>query len=85
MLTVSIQGEGNVKMIFKVGDRVRVVDEGKVRSDIYLEETALDIIKKSRYKGEVTKIVDDVYFVGFKNDLGWVTQGYKANELKGDE
>ena len=71
--------------VFKVGDQVKVVDEGKVRSDIYLEDTALNIIKKSRYKGEVTKIIDDVYFVGFKNDLGWVTQGYTADELKGDE
>ena len=85
MLLVNISGEGNNKMAYSVGDRVSIIDEGKVRSDVYLEESALDIIKKNRYKGEVTKIVDDVYFVGFKNDLGWVTQGYKANELKGGE
>lgn len=70
-------------MSFNLKDKVTVVDTKKIKNDIHLEEDAFRIIEKSNYTGEVTKIENGINFVGFKNDLGWVTQGFKDNEIKG--
>ena len=77
-------------MSYKVGDEVEVVDIDAVVGDKYLEKDALGIISSSNFRGEVTKIFEEpdgdiIFSVGFKNDLGWVTQGFKENELKGVE
>lgn len=66
----------------KINDKVQVVDKKKVDNDGHLEGNALNIIKESDYKGVVTKIEDGIHFVGFKNKLGWVTQGFKINEIE---
>lgn len=68
--------------MFNEGDIVKIVDTNKLESDELLEKEALQIIKTSNYTGEVTKIEDGIYFVGFMNDLGWVTQGFKADEIQ---
>lgn len=68
--------------MFKVGDKVKVVDVEKVKNDDLLEDHALKIIQKNDFMGEVTEIMDDIYLVGFKNELGWVTQGFKADEIQ---
>lgn len=68
--------------MFNEGDIVKIVDTNKLESDEMLEKEALQIIKESNYTGEVTKIEDGIYFVGFMNDLGWVTQGFKADEIQ---
>lgn len=68
--------------MFNEGDIVKIVDTNKLESDELLEKEALQIIKESNYTGEVTKIEDGIYFVGFMNDLGWVTQGFKADEIQ---
>lgn len=70
---------------FTIGQTVEIVDTDAVVGDEHLEQSALAIISSNNYKGKVTKIVDDIYFVGFKNNLGWVTQGYKENEIRGVE
>ena len=68
--------------MFKVGDKVKVVDVEKVKNDDLLEDPALKIIQKNDFMGEVTEIMDDIYLVSFKNELGWVTQGFKADEIQ---
>ena len=68
--------------MFNEGDIVKIVDTNKIESDETLEKEALQIIKKSNYTGEVTKVEDGIHFVGFMNDLGWVTQGFKADEIQ---
>ena len=70
-------------MSFDKGQHVEIVDWESVNNDELLEDRAKDIIGLNQFKGEVTKIENDIYFVGFKNDLGWVTQGFKSNEIKG--
>lgn len=66
----------------KLNDIVKVKDASKVDNDQLLESNALSIIKNSSYKGVITKISDGIFFVGFKNDSGWVTQGYKPEEIE---
>ena len=68
--------------MFNEGDIVKIVDTNKIESDETLEKEALQIIKKSNYTGEVTKVEDGIHFVGFMNDLGWVTQGFKADKIQ---
>lgn len=66
----------------KVGQRVSIVDKEAVEKDPHIEENALEIIRKNGFAGEITKIEDGIHFVGFQDELGWVTQGYKANEIE---
>lgn len=68
--------------MFNEGDIVKIVDTNKIESDETLEKEALQIIKGSNYTGEVTKVENGIHFVGFMNDLGWVTQGFKADEIQ---
>lgn len=75
-------------MSLKKGQSVEVVDTDLLSNDPHLEESALEIISSSNYKGEVTKVFteedgDVIFSVGFKNDLGWVTQGFKEHEIRG--
>ncbi len=73
-------------MSHKKGQKVVVVDKEAVEKDEHLEEYALKIIKDSDFIGEVTKVFDEeedtVYCVGFWNDKGWVTQGFRDDEIK---
>ncbi|MCZ2260612.1 hypothetical protein [Sporosarcina sp. G11-34] len=66
----------------KINDEVKIKDNNKVKNDPHLEDRALIIIAENNYKGVITKIVDGIHFVGFKNDLVWVTQGFKTNEIE---
>lgn len=68
--------------MFEVGKTVDVVDRDKLLEDSFLEEEALEIIIQNGFKGEVTKVYNDIHFVSFKNDLGLVTQGYRFDEIK---
>lgn len=63
-------------------DVVKIKNTSKVDNDKLLDATALAIIKASNYQGAITKISDGIFFVGFKNDKGWVTQGYKKDEIE---
>lgn len=72
-------------MSYTKDQKVQIVNVDSVRKDEHLEESALKIIEKSRFRGKITKIEDGINFVGFKNELGWVTQGFKNDEIKGVE
>lgn len=71
--------------MFELYRLVEIVDKEKLKNDKTLESQALKIIEKSNYQGEITKIEDGIHFVGFTNDEGWVTQGFKQNEIKAVE
>lgn len=68
--------------MFKLGDKVKIRDIEAVKKDPLLEKEGLAILEESKFIGEVTKIEDDIYFVGFKNEKGWLTQGYKTEQLE---
>lgn len=65
-----------------LGQIVRVKDVKKLENDEQLEDSALNIMKENDYTGEITKIEDGINFVGFRNDTGWVTQGFKDEEIE---
>lgn len=71
--------------MFKKGQVVVVADIDKVKNDELLGAIALEIIEANEFKGEISKVEDGIHFVGFKNEKGWVTQGYKADEIKEDK
>lgn len=69
-----------------LGFKVEVKDKDKVLTDPYIEQSAVEIIKKSDFKGEITKVLSGdkgqpLLCVGFKNDLGWVTLVFKNDEI----
>lgn len=66
----------------KLNDIARVINKSNIDNDQTLESNALSIIKASNYQGAITKISDGIFFVGFKDDKGWVTQGYKEKEIE---
>ena len=71
--------------MFKQGDTVRIADIEATKNDDLMDKEALKIIEKSDFTGDITKVEDGIYFVGFSNDLGWVTQGFKENEIQAVE
>lgn len=71
--------------MFREGQIVEVLDKERIKNDPFLDAEALGIIETENFKGKITKIEDEIHFVGFKNSKGWVTQGYKFNEIKGVE
>lgn len=68
--------------MFELGQKVQIADVAKTKNDKFIESHALTIMETSNFKGEITKIEDGIHFVGFKNDIGWVTQGFKSDEIK---
>lgn len=73
--------KGEINML-QVDKKVKIKDIEKVRNDPFLEENALLVIEEENFIGEITKIEDGIHFVGFINDNGWVTQGFKADEIE---
>ncbi|EAC4477057.1 hypothetical protein DRA61_11360 [Listeria monocytogenes] len=77
-------------MKFSKGQKVKVIDTDSVKNDKQLDETAKNIIDKSKYKGIITKTVrdegdKDLFFVSFYIDNERITQGFLENEIKGVE
>ncbi|EBF5192543.1 hypothetical protein JR617_001386 [Listeria monocytogenes] len=77
-------------MKFSKGQKVKVVDTDSVKNDKQLDETAKNIIDKSKHKGIITKTVrdegdKDLFFVSFYIDDERVTQGFRENEIEGVE
>ncbi|WP_313429779.1 hypothetical protein [Siminovitchia terrae] len=68
--------------MFEKGQRVHVTDVEKVKQDPFMEANSLKIMEASNFTGEITKIEDGIHFVGFMNDHGWITQGFKADEIE---
>lgn len=61
---------------------IEIRNISKLKEDVVLDSPALSIIEANDYQGVITSISGDIFFVSFKNDLGWVTQGFKKNEIK---
>ncbi|EAC7691646.1 hypothetical protein BKL02_13565 [Listeria monocytogenes] len=77
-------------MKFSKGQRVKVVDTDSVKNNKQLDETAKNIIDKSKYKGIITKTVrgegdKDLFFVSFYINDERITQGFRENEIEGVE
>lgn len=68
--------------MFRLGEKVKVVNVEALENDDLMEDNAIKIIKNNDYIGKITKINEGIHFVGFNNKYGWVTQGYKENEIK---
>lgn len=66
----------------EIGNVVKVKDIEALKKDEQLEEHALKIIEENEFTGEITKIEEGINFVGFRNDLGWITQGFKDSEIE---
>lgn len=66
--------------MYKVGNMVQV-SAARAKEDPYMEDNSLKIMEASNFTGEITKIEDDIHFVGFMNEHGWITQGFKADEI----
>lgn len=69
--------------MLQVGDRVVVRDPDKeVKGELLSEET-INLLEALNYTGVVTKDEGSIYFVGFAHEtLGWVTQGFREEELE---
>lgn len=65
-----------------LGDKVKIKDIDKVKKDATLDPESRAILQGVNYQGIITDQHDDIYFVGFANDLGWITQGYKDTEIE---
>lgn len=68
--------------MIELGDKARIKNVETVKNDSLIDSEALKIIKKSNFQGDVTKIADGIHFIGFQNELGWVTQGFKLQEIE---
>lgn len=66
----------------RFNDVVEIKNKKAVQEDKFLDAEALAVIVENHYRGVVTKESDGIFFVGFKNENGWVTQGYKADEIE---
>lgn len=67
--------------MFEKGQLVQIVDVERVKQDPFMETNSLKIMEASNFTGEITKIENGIHFVGFMNDIGWITQGFKADEI----
>lgn len=68
--------------MFEQGDIVKVIDVESIKKDELMDNEALEIMQKSNFTGDVTKVEGHIYFVGFSNELGWVTKGFKSDEIE---
>lgn len=66
----------------KLQDKVKIKNVNKMLEDSTLEKEAKEILTEVNFIGEVTKVEDEIYFVGFKNSKGWVTKGFKKDEIE---
>jgi len=72
--------------MFKVGDKVKIKNPNVEAQGELLSPEAINILKEVDFTGTVTKVEDDLIFVGFVHDqLGWVTQVFKEDEIGGIE
>lgn len=69
--------------MFKVGQEVKSTNTEEVMNDPFLDDEGKEIIKASNFVGKITKIEDGIHFVGYQNEKGWLTQGYKSQEIEG--
>lgn len=69
--------------MFKIGDRVKVLNPNTNEQDELLESETINLLKKLDFIGIVTQIENDLNYVGFAHEtLGWVTQVFKEDEIE---
>lgn len=72
--------------MFKDGDKVKIKNPNVEAQGDLLAPEAINILKAVDFTGTVTKLEDDLIFVGFiHEELGWVTQVFKEDEIEGIE
>ena len=72
--------------MFKIGDRVKIKNPDIEEQGELLSPETINLLKTVDFIGTVTKLEDDLTFVGFKHEkLGWVTQVFKEDEIEGIE
>lgn len=69
--------------MFKVGDRVKVLNPNINEQDELLEAETINLLKTLNFIGTVTQIENGLNYVGFAHEnLGWVTQVFKEDEIE---
>lgn len=69
--------------MFKIGDRVKIKNPDIEEQGELLSPETINLLKTVEFIGTVTKLEDDLTFVGFAHEsLGWVTQVFKAEEIE---
>lgn len=72
--------------MFKVGDVVKIKNPDLEEKGELLSPETINLLKTLDFTGTVTKVEDDLFFVGFAHEqLGWVTQVFKEDEIEGME
>ena len=70
----------------KVGDLVKVKSPVIEEQGEMLSSETINLLKTVDFTGTVTKVEDELVFVGFTHEkLGWVTQVFKEEEIEGAE
>lgn len=69
--------------MFKIGDRVKIKNPDIEEQGELLSPETINLLKTVEFIGTVTKLEDNLTFVGFKHEkLGWVTQVFKTEEIE---
>ena len=69
--------------MFKVGVVVKVKNPAVEEQGEMLSSETINLLKTVDFTGTVTKIEDELFFVGFTHEkLGWVTQVFKEEEIE---
>lgn len=72
--------------MFKDGDKVKIKNPDVEAKGEMLSPETVNLLKTVDFTGTVTKIEEDLFFVGFAHEqLGWVTQVFKEEEIEGIE
>lgn len=67
----------------EIGYKVKIKNPPTEAKGDMLSEEAVNLLKTLDYTGVITKIEDNLCFVGFAHEtLGWVTQVFKAEEIE---
>lgn len=69
--------------MFKVGDKAKILNPDIETQDELLEPKTVNLLKELNFIGTVTQVEDELTYVGFAHEnLGWVTQVFKEDEIE---
>lgn len=70
--------------MFKVGDLVKIKNPKLEEQGELLSAETINLLKELNFTGAVTQVQDGLFYVGFVHEeLGWVTQVFKKDEIEG--
>lgn len=70
-------------MVYEVGDEVRIKNPDIQAKDEMLSKETIALLEKLDFEGVVTQVQGKRFYVSFvHNQLGWVTQVFKADEIE---